>query len=373
MHDPLTRMTDLLRGAVAPEGDVAAMPAGRDEAIAKLAIALRERAERNRRQRIYGTLAVAAGVMALVGGGVLAMHGQGAGVASNQLGRVRDPDVTAMRDGHAETLGAGTRVAEGTELRTAQGGEAHLDFDTGTAVTIESAARVRLVEQSKSKRFALEAGSLVAKVAKLGAGERFVVVTPDAEIEVRGTQFRVALVAGDASCEGGTPTRLDVTEGTVVVRHGGTESRVTAGQHWPSCPSRPVSQGTTNLAAAPAPTAPQTLAAAPTVPTVAPVPLPQQPGSAGSAGSRLSEQNDLFEQAMRAKRDGRSGQALAGFEKFLARYPDAPLAEGAAAERMRILAAGDRARGAAAAREYLKHWPRGTARVEAEGLAAGSP
>ena len=84
---------------------------------------------------------------------------------------------------------------------------------------------MRLVEQSQRKRFSLEAGSLFAKVAKLTADERFVVATPDAEVEVRGTAFRVTIVPADRACEDGSPTRLEVTEGVVVVRHAGVEHR----------------------------------------------------------------------------------------------------------------------------------------------------
>jgi hypothetical protein len=364
-HDPLAQMTQLLRGEIADHDYVATIPAGRDEAIAKLQQALHARAAQNRRRRFVSRLALAAGVIAVVGGGTLAARHYG---ASSELGRMRDPDVTAMRDGHAETLGAGARVAEGTELRTPPGGEAHLDFDSGTHVTLGADARLRLVEQSKKKRFSLETGSMFAKVAKLGADERFVVATPDAEIEVRGTAFRVSVVDGDPTCEGGTPTRLEVTEGTVVVRHAGSESRVTAGGRWPSCPAR------ANVAvAAPPPVAPQTLAAAGSVPTVAPVPLPVPAPTAVATSSRLSEQNDMFERAMRAKRDGHTSQALAGFDAFLAKYPGSPLAEGAATERMRLLATTDPSRAASAARDYLKRWPRGVARAEAEGLAAASP
>ena len=101
-------------------------------------------------------------------------------------------------------------------------------------MTIGGSSRVRLVEQSQRKRFSLESGSFFAKVAKLTADERFVVATPDAEVEVRGTAFRVTIVPGDPTCAGGSPTRLEVSEGVVVVRHSGTEVRVAAGERWPS-------------------------------------------------------------------------------------------------------------------------------------------
>src|SRR4029079_10605942 len=134
---------------------------------------------------------------------------------------------------------------------TAGASEAHLDFDSGTRVTLGSAGRVRLVEQSQSKRFALEAGSFFAKVARLAVDERFVVATPDAEVEVRGTAFRVTIVPGNAACAGGTPTRLDCSEGVVVVRHAGAEVRVGAGERWPACdPASAQASSSVPLAAA---------------------------------------------------------------------------------------------------------------------------
>jgi outer membrane protein assembly factor BamD (BamD/ComL family) len=85
--------------------------------------------------------------------------------------------------------------------------------------------------------------------------------------------------------------------------------------------------------------------------------------------STLVEQNDAFAEAIAAKRSGQAPLAIARFEKFLATYPRSPLAESATVERMKLLAAVDPARGAAAARSYLAAYPHGYARAEAEALA----
>src|SRR5262249_49437272 len=78
-----------------------------------------------------------------------------------------------------------------------------------------------------------------ASVTKLQPGHRFVVATPDAEVEVKGTRFEL-VVDGEASrCEPGIRTRLTVQEGVVAVRHGGSEVRVAAGSLWPACPPAP--------------------------------------------------------------------------------------------------------------------------------------
>ena len=72
---------------------------------------------------------------------------------------------------------------------------------------------------------------------------------------------------------------------------------------------------------------------------------------------------------MAARRRGDTSGALAGYERYLAKYPQGALAESATVERMRLLAASDPARGAAAAKGYLARFPSGFARGEAATLA----
>lgn len=355
--DPLTNMTQLLRGAIADEGDTEAMPERRDEAVAAVAKALRARRSALRRRRLVSGLAVAASIGSIVGAGY-ALHRSSADApatpVASRLGRLVDPSgaATALLDGRSERVSGGDRLPEGTELRTTTA-EASLDFEGGTHVTFGQASKVRLVEQSAHKRFSLESGQLTARVAKLEPQERFVVATVDAEIEVRGTAFRVSVVEGEPSCGEGTPTRLDVSEGVVVVRRGGLETRVSAGEHWPSCPvpsvlARPIES-------TPAPSAKPSV-----TPSVEPVP---------SASSRLAVQNDLFDEGMRLKRAGDVAGALVRFETLTNAYPAGPLTESATVERMRLLAATDKSRGVAAARAYLRAYPHGFARREAEALA----
>ena len=400
--DPLDRATSLLKDAVADVGDVDALPSGRDVAVARLAEAIRTRARLQRRKRAFYTLAVAAGVALVVGGGVVMARHTSASITAvggalgspgaPDLGRMVDPNggVTVLRDGHTAALGGGARVAEGTELRTSPSSEARLDFDSGTRVTIGGSARVRLVEQSQRKRFSLEAGSLFAKVAKLGTDERFVVATPDAEVEVRGTAFRVTIVPADRACEDGSPTRLEVSEGVVVIRHAGVEHRVAAGERWPECgqPSTGAAAGAANPAspanvpAMPASALPAirlapTTTSTPTTTTATAGAAPHGEGAVAAASpeasSRLAEQNDLFDEAMRLKRAGDAPGALAKLDRLLGSYPSGPLSESAAVERMRLLAASDRPRATIAAREYLRRHPRGFARAEAETIAASAP
>lgn len=371
--DPLKETTQLLRDAVEDPGDLGAMPPGRDAAVARIAEALRARGQARRRSRVLRTPLLAAAVILLVGGGAFAVNrsirdSASGGTADTNggrnLGRLVDPTgaVTALRDGRSESIGRGARLAEGTELRTSGAAEASLDFDSGTHVTLGGSSRVRLVEQTAHKRFALEAGSLSAKVAKLTADERFVVVTPDAEVEVRGTAFRVTLVEGDAACEAGTPTRLEVTEGVVVVTHGGAQLRVGAGEHWPSCDAaKPSSEERTA-------TSPSVAESNPAVAASVPVSIARP-----QASSHLAEQNDLFDEALRLKRTGNASGGVAKLDRLLTNYPNGPLSESAAAERMRLLATSDPPHAPAAARDYLRRHPRGFARTEAEAIVAGPP
>ena len=371
-RDPLVEVTRQLSEAIRDPGDVSAVPAGRSEAIEKLADALRARARARRRRRVLGAIAVAASAIGLVGAGVVAARHDHV-ATSSELGRMHEPAgaVTVVRDGRAASLGADDVVAEGSELRTPPNGHAHLDFASGTKVTIGGQSHVRLVEQTKRKRFALETGTIAAKVAKLGPGERFVVATSDSEIEVHGTEFRVSVVAPDASCGGGTPTRLEVTEGVVAVRHGGVETLVAAGETWPRC-NAPSSASTPP----PVPSEPARVPAAEKVdapPSTHPVVThraPTAPASAAGTSSPLTEQNALYSRAMREKNEGRFAAAIVTLDRLVDEYPGGPLAESARLERMRILASTDRASAAGAAKEYLERHPNGFGRAEAEVLAA---
>jgi hypothetical protein len=232
---------------------------------------------------------------------------------------------------------------------TPAGSRAVLAFTSGTQVLLGEGGDMTIADEHDTQALRLEHGSLELHVAKLAAHQRFLVQTADAEVEVRGTAFRVFLVPPDRKCGGGTPTRVAVSEGTVVVRQGGQESRIEAGEQWPSgCPG-PVSAGHPAPAAA------------------------SHNVAASSQASSLGEQNDLFGEAMSAKRRGESGKAIDSFSRFLARYPASALAESATVERMRLLRQTDPDRAVAEARQYLARYPRGFARAEAEEIVAESP
>lgn len=256
--------------------------------------------------------------------------------------------VVANADDTLAAVPDGTPIARGKRLVARPLGHATLAFATGTELTLEERSDLTIDEGGASQRFSLAGGAVSAHVAKLAPGQRFVVATPDAEVEVHGTTFRVAVVPSDPSCGGGTATRVDVLEGVVVVRSRGGETSVTAGERWPAGCTQTASYTTT--------------------PPVLTIDKKAAPATSVTPSSQLTEQNDLFAEAVAAKRRGATGQALATFERFLAKYPGSPLAESAMAERMRLLRGSDRGR--AAAKQYLARFPGGFARADAQAILA---
>jgi hypothetical protein len=162
-----------------------------------------------------------------------------------------------------------------------------------------------------------------------------------------------------------------VSEGVVVVRSHGIESRVAAGEQWPlGCAAKPTT--TTLPASATAPTAPTapTVAGLEPKPTTSAVTTPRP--SAATPRDALAAKNDLFSSALAAKRRGDLRTALSGFDAYLSQYPGGELAENAAAQRMGILARLEPARATTAARDYLARWPKGFAREEARSLTGAA-
>jgi hypothetical protein len=246
-----------------------------------------------------------------------------------------EPGATLARQGTTSALGPGASLQPGDALRTGAGGEIAVSLSTGTRLGLGGGGTLEVAALGPVQRFALRAGRLRATVAKLGDGQRFVVATADAEVEVRGTSFEVTVVAPSPSCGDGSTTRVRVFEGVVAVRSSGREARVRAGQVWPPrCSPEPVASGTT--AVRPAPAAPRKLAAARSRRSPAP---PRAP--ALGPASTLAEQNELYSRAIEARRRGDEGEALEQLGQLLTRYPTSPLVESARNERGKLLGARD--------------------------------
>jgi hypothetical protein len=214
---------------------------------------------------------------------------------------------------------AADAVLAGDRLHTRAA--AQLALSSGSTIAMAAESDLDVLELGDHQRLSLSAGHLRARVKKLGPQQGFSVTTPDALVSVRGTEFDVD-VGPDAGCGGRTATRVQVFEGVVVVDHAGTQTRLLPAQIWSTpCPA----QAANPPAAAPAavagrPSRPITLRSA----DPSPVPAPT---------STLTEQNDLFEQAIVARRLGDRTTALRKLDTLLARFPDGPLAAPAARAR----------------------------------------
>jgi len=198
-----------------------------------------------------------------------------------------------------------------------------------SAVEVEPNSDLQLVRADAERWLRLGSGAVELHVAKLKVGERFVLSTPDAEVEVRGTRFRVAVVPAVDDCGQGTVTRVSVTEGVVVVRSFGRESRVEAGRRWPT----DCAEGRVSMAPAQVgdrrqePKRPGSARANPV----------GEPASVKVSGSTLGTENDLFGAALKAESAGDKRAAVQLLDVLLARFPGSPLEESAALERARLI------------------------------------
>ena len=340
------------------------------------AIAAERRRQRIKRAAIAGVLALAATVCLFVGWR-MRTHAPTAGaarampssVASERVavwGHALSDGVIVLREGCELALEDGGVLAPNDRVVTAATGRMSISLSTGTQVVVGGSSDFAIVEQGHTVAFLLKAGSVRADVAKLHAGERFLVRTLDGEVEVRGTSFQVDVVA-PSSCGSGTSTRVVVTEGIVVVRSplsGTREDSIRKGESWPRDCSAAASAAALESATPSSPTPlASTANTSPSVMATAAVGAPP-------ASSDLAAQNALFAEASAARRRGDTATAIATYERLAARHPTSPLAESAFVERMRLLAASDPRRGAEVARAYLARYPRGFARAEASELAS---
>jgi hypothetical protein len=376
----------------------------RDEEIALIEQVIDRKRRRSRWARSAAGWALAATVLIAAAGAWRAHRG---GIAA-------PPAATGAREAHESSAsatpvaiaiasGSGSIVAvpgsatpavvghplhPGSRLIVDPNAGAKLSLSTGTHLEVEHGSQLTVIEDGRAQVFALNAGSLHADVAKLGHGERFIVRTADAEVEVRGTSFFVGVVATDLECGGGTTTRVAVDEGIVIVRFQGRQEWVRAGERWPrGCrqtaaltpPARAFSKHAVKLEPPPsramAPTSsgdkPPPAAPLPTTQPVPTTPPPVPSSTQGAPSSTLAAENNLFAEGMLARRSGKLSLALDKMEQLLEKYPASHLAENAAVERMRLFRALDITKAMAAARQYLQRYPAGFARTDAEAILAG--
>lgn len=334
-------------------------PAVRARAIAAIADAI---GARTRRRRIGGwsaglSFAAAVALVAMGATRHMARHEAVASRSDNAAAVVPRVQIVAhavtgatsvLFSGAQAPLADESPVPQGSRLVTPANGRATLAFSTGTNVIVGEGSDMSLGGDSVHQVLRLSTGSIDLHVAKLTPAQRFVVGTADAEVEVRGTQFHVAIVRPDAACGHGTPTRVIVTEGVVVVRHDGGEDRVAAGEVWPTGCGR-------SLVAA------------------AEIQTSSSPARTTALVSTLPEENDLYRRAILSANAGDLRGAVSGFESLVAKYPAGTTAENSRMQIMRLLARVSPSQAASAARQYLALYPRGASRAEAEGILSSAP
>lgn len=266
---------------------------------------------------------------------------------------------TLRANGLTSPLLGQTPIAAGSSVETASEGGAALQLASRSSLLLERATALRVIASAQTERFALERGAMSAHVAKLDTGRRFIVDTPDAEIEVRGTRFALRVLERAEACGAGSRTRLEVSEGIVEVRASGVVSRVLGGQSWPSgCATLPPNRASAESASPLA--EPATPPVRPSERSVTQVP------SVGT--SALTQQNDLFAAGVALRRQGDLSGALRAYQELIAQFPNSPLAENAMVESMRLLATTQRALAKQEARRYTQRYPRGFALEEAQRL-----
>jgi TolA-binding protein len=334
----------------------------RDQGIGVVANAMAERRRRRRALRAFivgGALASAAGVALYFGAGSLGGGSPAACVGpSCGVGHVRvDGAVSEHRLEHGQSVVAG------------QGRSTVVEFGSGTKITLKEQGELVYREDTAVQRFGLVRGSAHLVVAKLTNGQRFVVDTEDAEVEVRGTVFDVAVKLGPPECA--RRTTVAVTEGAVEVRSRGKKVVLHPGDGWegecvqPERVAEAVRPPVPARVARKPPAAPAPPASSEAVAAVAESP---QNTKEEAPDSSLNEQNDLYAAATSARQQGDGARALGLYDRLLERFPRSPLAESAGVERIRLLKRLSPERAQADARRHLARYPQGFASAELRAL-----
>jgi hypothetical protein len=350
------------RQGVAPLAAEPATDTRRDALVAAMALAIAEKTRRRRILRASAVgLALAASVALVVGlkrnPGGSANHTIPGFFVEHEIGR----DNQLVRGGAMQPLPDLAAIVAGDAIRSGELGGATLAAGSGTRITLGGGSHLRADELAATRRFTLLAGQLDAQVAKLGAGERFIVDTPDGEVEVRGTRFTVAVADSAPACAGlGPVSTVKVSEGAVAVRFASGQLLLHPGDVWTApCPTgqAPGAKATRAVPVpaavepAPTPARPAVRRPATTHPAMATTAHRElaaegpeaQPMEGAPAASSLAAQNDLFQAALAAERMGQSDVAIGKLDELLRRFAHGPLGESARAERTRILSAQGRA------------------------------
>ncbi|AUX46827.1 uncharacterized protein SOCE26_083360 [Sorangium cellulosum] len=241
--------------------------------------------------------------------------------------------------------------------------------DRGTTLRPSVDARFERETRAGLDVVTLTDGALDVTVRRLAAGERFIVRTTDAEVEVRGTVFRV-------EAERGHIRGVSVSEGKVEVRYAGLSTMILSGGSWratggagaaalPGVVFLPAPGGS----AAPSPGAEPSAPAAQGqgAPPAAAV---ERKRAASGAASSSSPATRKFAEAMQSLARGDYTRSAEQLEAFSVAHPgDARADEADYLRAIALQRAGRTAEAAAAARRYLARRPKGAHRAEAKKIA----
>jgi TolA-binding protein len=216
-------------------------------------------------------------------------------------------------------------------------------------------ARWAQAREGMTERVRLETGSLLIHVRHQNQDERFIVVLPDGELEVRGTTFEVT--SNVRATE-----RVHVEEGIVTLRIGENDPIVlAAGATWKATapsPSQVAGDARSAPSGAPA-TRPRTLANG----------APAMAG--GRAPGAVDDGTDAYNEAVGLMANHRFADAAEAFRDFAATHPSATQVEDASfLEAIALARTGRTYAAALAAERHLKRFPRSFHRKQAAILIA---
>ena len=358
-HDPVSRALENLGRVGIPVDESARASQRRDRVVGVLGSVLgRVRARRTFVRRAWITFfsvmtlgVVALGALTLV---KLREPAPSASMVEPEVWKARAVVGTVLvrGAGRAERAArSGDVLAAGDAVETQAGASVALGVTSGD-VRLLSAGRIEVVSTSAAeRRLRITVGAVEVDLPKkLPHGQALILETPDAQVRVVGTAFRVEVAIDSA---GKPVTEVNVRRGTVWVSQAGVRrATLGAGGAWRSAVE-------TAAVAAPQPKN---------------EPVRTEVRGVGSRSTRvaeaqgtLAEENRLYEAALAARNAGDDRRAADGFAQLLTRYPRSVLVEQSLAERFRALdRAGQVSLSVAAARRYLAAYPEGFARADAE-------
>lgn len=278
------------------------------------------RAKRTQKRAAFAALALAASAALAFGGLRLAERHVVLAPPSLTLTFVGSVGETVAgelgQSGRSLRAGEALSVDPG-EIQTAALGSAELVSSAGLGLRLGGDTRVALsglLGPNAKQQVRLEQGVLGCSVPHLQEGQRFSVQTPDARVVVHGTVFSVHV---DRSSPSGSQTCVEVTDGVVIVHHGGAETALNAGDSWGCKAIHSPPEAT--------PTASSSVAAQSDASAVPSAPL-NKPSPRVTDHGTLSDERRLFQRALAADRVGEHAQAETLLNQLLTKYPSSPLA-----------------------------------------------